>query len=125
MDHGVENFIDIFVDDMKDVPADAQDWQEVFLAEDVKEGSGVEEESGEEGELVIDVAQCVEVKGDAENGYYLEFAEGIEEELEDLYNQSREKYENAGIFNSNKFKELIKAEIATEFPNFGRSSKII
>ena len=89
MDHGVENFIDIFVDDMKDVPADAQDWQEVFLAEDVKEGSGVEEE------------------------------------LEDLYNQSREKYENAGIFNSNKFKELIKAEIATEFPNFGRSSKII
>ncbi len=113
------NFIDIFVEDLSEA-ANMPDWQEVFLAEDVKEGSGVtEEESGEADEPVIDVAQCVQVKGDAQKGYYLEFVDDIDDKLDSIYKKDKEKYTNLGIENFDDFKQMLKAEIATEFPSFG------
>lgn len=67
---------------------------------------------------IEDVAELFTIKGNEENGYYLDFIDGIDEKLEDIitkYNKSAE-YHNIPQ-DVNFLKKLLKAEVITQFPD--------
>ncbi len=67
---------------------------------------------------IENVADLIEIKGDEQNGYYLDFIDGIDKKLEDVidkYNKSAE-YHNLPE-DVNFLKKMLKAEVFTQFPN--------
>lgn len=68
---------------------------------------------------VVDVTQTVEVAGSAEEGYYLKFKDDLDDTLTKIYNENARTYRNLGVNSIDDFKQMLKAEIATAFPDMG------
>lgn len=66
-----------------------------------------------------DLSQLVEIKGDEESGYHLEFVEDIDTKLEKVLEKNESTYKAAGIKKVSTLKKFIKAQMVTEFPNLG------
>ena len=66
---------------------------------------------------IEDVSELIEIK-EYDGGYYLDFAEGVDEKLDDLVEtlQTSGRYHNVP---KELLKKMIKAEVVTEFPNLG------
>ena len=67
---------------------------------------------------IDDVAELVTIKGDEQNGYYLDFIDDIDDKLEKIIS----KYNKSGEYHSlpkdvNFLKRILKAEIITQFPD--------
>ena len=69
---------------------------------------------------IEDVADLIEIKGNKEDGYYLDFIEGIDEELEQLIETLNASGEYHNVPQDKEFlKKIIKAEAVIKFPNLG------
>lgn len=69
---------------------------------------------------IEDIAELVTIKGDDDNGYYLDFIDNIDDKLEDIIKQ----YNNSGEYHDlpddvEFLKKMIKAEVFTQFPDLG------
>ena len=68
---------------------------------------------------IEDVSELIQIKGDSNNGYYLDFVDDVDDKLDETI-----KYLNstAGVksgIEKDFLKKMIKAEVCTEFPNLG------
>lgn len=69
---------------------------------------------------VQSVVELVEIKGNAQNGYYLDFKDGIDEKLKGLLDKFSSETGYKKFPDSVDFlKKMLKAEIYTNFPNLG------
>ena len=67
---------------------------------------------------IEEVSELIEIKGNENDGYYLDFIDGIDEKLDEVvkkYNKSS-KYHNLPK-DINFLKKMIKAEVVTQFPD--------
>lgn len=70
---------------------------------------------------VEDIADLVEIKPNVDGGYYLDFVEGIDEKLQEIVNKaSGGNYHNLPA-NIEFLKDMLKAEVYTQFPDLGGS----
>lgn len=73
-----------------------------------------------EGLEIEDVAELIQIKGNENTGYYLDFADDIDQKLEDIIetiNTSGSYHDVPGDVDF--LKKLIQAEVVTKFPNLG------
>ena len=70
---------------------------------------------------VEDLSELVEIKGDENNGYYLEFVDDFDEKLDNLIEtlNVQEGLYTMGKNDKTLFKDIIKAELVTKFPDLG------
>lgn len=69
---------------------------------------------------VQDLSELVEIKYDISSGYYIDFKEGASEKLKDLSKVINNEIGGGAVPDDEDFlKELIKAELITEFPDLG------
>ena len=68
---------------------------------------------------ITEIGELVEIKGSEKEGYHLEFVDDIDEKLEKLIKDPRQKYIAHKINDVELIKKFIRAEIATQFPNLG------
>ena len=69
---------------------------------------------------IEDVAELVTIKGDEDNGYYLDFIDNIDDKLDNVIKQLNKSGEYHNLPDDNEFlKRMIKAEIVTQFPDLG------
>ena len=67
---------------------------------------------------IENVSELITIKGDEQNGYYLDFIDGIDDKLKDIIKKNNESAEYHNIPNDINFlKKLLKAEVYTEFPD--------
>ena len=68
---------------------------------------------------VEDLSELVEIKGDENNGYYLEFVDDFDEKLDNLIEtlNVQEGLYTMGKNDKTLFKDIIKAELVTKFPD--------
>ena len=67
---------------------------------------------------IEDVSDLIEIKGNEQDGYYLDFVDGIDEKLKEIvegYNKSAEYH--AMPKDINFIKKMLKAEVITQFPD--------
>lgn len=70
---------------------------------------------------IEDLSELVEIKGNENSGYYLEFVEDIDDKLEKVLKEDKEKFKAADIRDISTLKKFIKAQLVTEYPNLGSS----
>lgn len=91
---------------------------EVFESEDTPEviyASLLDEEDAKSKNL----ASLVQIKGDAENGYYLDFGDDIDEKINNAIKEL-ESAKHIGVsIDKELLKKIIKAELITQYPNLG------
>lgn len=69
---------------------------------------------------IEDVAELIQIKGNQEDGYYLDFIEDIDKKLDSLIETLNTSSEYHNVPKDKKFlKKLLKAEAVTKFPNLG------
>ena len=70
---------------------------------------------------VEDVAELVQIKGNDTDGYYLDFVDNFDDKLQELVSEINSKagYHNLPSNNTDFLKEMIKAELYTQFPDLG------
>lgn len=69
---------------------------------------------------IEDVAELVEIKEDGNGGYYLDFVDNIDEQLEDIIDKMNKSGEYHNLPNDVNFlKKMLKAEVYTQFPDLG------
>lgn len=70
---------------------------------------------------ITDVKELIEIKGDENEGYHLEFVENIDDRLDKLIEVLARRGGNRTFGKNDKelIKKMIKAEVVTEFPNLG------
>lgn len=69
---------------------------------------------------VEDVAELIQIKGNKEDGYYLDFIDDIDTKLDGLIETLNNDSEYHNVPEDKKFlKKLLKAEAVTKFPNLG------
>ena len=78
-------------------PEDEQSASPEASAEASAEATENAEETQSEEEQVIDISQCIEIKGDKDNGYYLQFVEDIDEKLQAIQYQMEQKHQQEGM----------------------------
>jgi len=65
------------------------------------------------------LSSLIQIKGDAENGYYLDFKDDIDEKINNTINElNKANYVTASI-DKELLKKIIKAELITQYPNLG------
>lgn len=68
---------------------------------------------------IEDVSDLIEIKGNSNDGYYLDFADDVDKKLDDtIYYLNRTAGVKSGI-DREFLKKMIKAEISTQFPDLG------
>lgn len=72
---------------------------------------------------VEQISELVEIKGNNEDGYHLEFVEGIDEKLDNLITTLAKREGLYTLRKSDKelLKDMLKAEVVTQFPDLGGS----
>ena len=69
---------------------------------------------------IEDVAELIQIKGNQEDGYYLDFIDDIDKKLDSLIETLNTSSEYHNVPKDKKFlKKLLKAEAVTKFPNLG------
>ena len=67
---------------------------------------------------IEDVAELVTIKGDENNGYYLDFVDDIDDKLEKVIKEDNKSAEYHNLPRNVEFlKKMIKAEVFTQFPD--------
>ncbi|MBD8923346.1 hypothetical protein EGR52_08025 [bacterium] len=91
---------------------------EIFESEDTPEviyASLLDEEDAKSKNL----ASLVQIKGDAKNGYYLDFEDNIDEKINNTIKEL-ESAKHVGVsIDKDLLKKIIKAELITQYPNLG------
>lgn len=65
------------------------------------------------------LSSLIQIKGDAKNGYYLDFEDNIDEKINNTMNElNKANYVTASI-DKEFLKKIIKAELITQYPNLG------
>lgn len=65
------------------------------------------------------LASLIEINGDSENGYYLDFKDNIDEKLDNTIKElDKSNYVTASM-DKELLKKMIKAELITQYPNLG------
>ena len=69
---------------------------------------------------IEDVTELIQIKGDKQDGYYLDFIDDIDAKLDDLIETLNTSGEYHNVPKDKKFlKKLLKAEAVTKYPNLG------
>lgn len=66
-------------------------------------------------------SSLVEIKGDEENGYHLEFKEGFDAKCDKVVEELDKTPETVVSVDKDLLKQMIKAELVTQYPNLGGS----
>lgn len=65
------------------------------------------------------LADLIEIKGDEEKGYYLDFSEDTDKKLEETVEKLRDRSGVQSLKDVEILKKMIKAEVSSQFPNLG------
>ena len=91
---------------------------EIFESEDTPEviyASLLDENDAQSKNL----SSLIQIKGDAKNGYYLDFEDNIDEKVDNTIKElNKSNYITASI-DKDFLKKIIKAELCTQYPNLG------
>lgn len=68
-----------------------------------------------------DVSKLIEIQGNEDDGYYLEFKSDTDDKLKKVLNKNKSTYNSIGVKDVSTLKKFLKAQMVTEYPNLGSS----
>lgn len=68
---------------------------------------------------VQNISDIINIEGNDNSGYYMEFTEDMDEKLEKIFEEEKSKFQAVGVEDISVLKKFMKAQMVTEFPYLG------